>query len=84
MFLELKDAENGIVVNKIELVVNENPIGIYPEYEYDSVFICGSGADLNTYYEKSYDDYNATCKFYKDKGFTIYNQTRNNTATICH
>ena len=78
MFLELKDAENGIVVNKIELVVNENPIGIYPEYEYDSVFICGSGADLNTYYEKSYDDYNATCKFYKDKGFTIYNQNEKN------
>jgi len=78
MFFEFTNAKNGIAVNKIELVLNDNPRGIYPEFKIDSIYISEDGSDLNSYYEKTYDEYKATCQFYTDSGFTVYNQNEKN------
>ena len=77
LILSLKDFKNGIVVYKIELVYS-NDLSTRLPYSNEEMSLCGNGSDISTFAESDYHKYLDACRYYKESGFVVYNQSEKN------
>ena len=81
LILSLKDYKNGIVVYKIELVYS-NDLSTRLPYSNEEVSLCGNGSDISSFAESDHHKYLDACRYFKESGFEVYNQSEKNGNTF--